>query len=73
METVRGPVPAGGDDLLDYRSCAELLRTSKSFVERLVAERRLPYLKLGHFVRIRRSDLEAYLAESRVPAAREAK
>lgn len=58
-------------DLLSYLESAELLRTAPAFVERLVAERRIAHVKLGHYVRIRRCDLEAYVERSRVPAAGE--
>ena len=58
-------------DLLDYEEAAKILGTAASFVERLVAQRRLAYCKVGHYVRIRRQDLENYVAASRIPAGGE--
>lgn len=55
-------------DLLTYREAAELLGTAPAFVERLVAQRRVAYVKLGHYVRLRRGDLEAYIEQARIPA-----
>ncbi len=60
--------PIAPDDLLTYPQAAELLGTAPAFVERLVAERRIAHCKLGHLVRIRRDDLDAYVLEARVPA-----
>jgi excisionase family DNA binding protein len=37
-------------------------------VRRLVAERRVPYVKVGRFVRFHRSDLEEYVAANRYDA-----
>ena len=53
---------------------AERLGTSVRFVRRLVAERRIAYVKLGRHVRITAGDLEAFIAAGRVEggAARKA-
>jgi len=61
--------PTTPDDLLNYKQAAELLGTAPAFVERLVAERRIAHCKLGHLVRVRRDDLDAYIQAARVPAA----
>ncbi len=45
---------------------AERLRTSPRFVRRLIAERRIAFIKVGKFVRIAASDVEAFLAAGRV-------
>lgn len=61
----------GADDLLSYQEAAEILGTAPAFVERLVAQRRIAFIKIGHFVRVRRCDLDAYIEHSRVPASGE--
>ncbi len=60
-------------ELLTYQQAADVLGTSPAFIERLVAQRRIAYVKLGHFVRIRRGDLDAFIQSSRVAASREVK
>jgi excisionase family DNA binding protein len=41
------------------------------FVRRLVRERRIPYVKVGHYVRFDPRDLDAFLDAGRVPAKRD--
>ncbi len=53
-------------DLLSYVEAAEVLGTAASFVERLVAQRRLAHIRLGRYVRIHRTDLDEFVANSRV-------
>ncbi|HEV8165048.1 MAG TPA: helix-turn-helix domain-containing protein [Actinomycetota bacterium] len=62
------------DTLLTVDQAAERLGTSVRFVRRLVAERRIAYVKLGRHVRITAGDLEAFIAAGRVEggAARKA-
>jgi excisionase family DNA binding protein len=57
------------ETLLNYREAADVLGTAVTFVERLVASRSIAAVRLGHYVRIRRSDLDEYIERSRVPAA----
>ena len=57
-----GPV----DELLTLDEVATRLRTSPRFVRRLIAERRIAFTKVGKFVRIASSDVEAFLAAGRV-------
>ncbi|MGH3755046.1 MAG: excisionase family DNA-binding protein [Pseudonocardiaceae bacterium] len=45
---------------------AEYLNTSERFVRRLVAERRIAFHHVGRHVRIAMSDLDGWLALSRV-------
>jgi len=59
------------DRLLTYAEAAEVLGTAPGYVERLVGQRRLAHVKLGHFVRIRRSDIDRLIETSRVPAVTE--
>jgi excisionase family DNA binding protein len=53
------------DPLLDVNTAADYLGVSERFIRRLVAERRIPYHKLGRFVRIAQSDLDTLLAANR--------
>ena len=59
------------DTLLSVEQAAERLGTSERFVRRLIAERRITYMKLGRHVRIAESDLINYVTVGRVePASR---
>jgi len=60
------------EDLLTYADAAEALRAPQSYVELLVTRRQLAHIRLGRYVRIRRSDLDTFVAQSRIPADREA-
>ena len=53
----------------DVSAAADLLGTPTRFVRRLIAERRIRFYKLGRYVRIDRTDVEAFIAASRVEAA----
>jgi excisionase family DNA binding protein len=52
--------------LLTVDQAAERLGTSVRFVRRLIAERRIAYVKLGRHVRIAADDLEAFIVTSRI-------
>ncbi len=52
--------------LLTIDEAAERLNVSVRFVRRLVAERRVPYLKIGKFVRFDQDDLDSWIAAQRV-------
>ena len=54
------------DTLLTVDQAAERLGTSVRFVRRLIAERRIVYVKLGGHVRIAADDLEAFIVAGRV-------
>ena len=56
------------DRLLTVEAAAERMGTSVRFVRRLVAERRIRFVKLGRLVRIAESDIEAFIAAGRMPA-----
>jgi excisionase family DNA binding protein len=49
------------DRLLSVAQVAELLGTSERFPRRLVAERRIEFVKIGRHVRIRESALAAFI------------
>jgi excisionase family DNA binding protein len=54
------------DRLLTVEEAAERLGTSTRFVRRLVADRRIAYVKVGRHVRLDPTDVEAFIAASRV-------
>jgi len=55
------------DELLTVAQAGDYLRTGERFVRRLVAERRISYVKLGTYVRLQRSTLDAFIEAGRVP------
>jgi len=52
--------------LLDVNQVAERLCVSTRFVRRLVDERRIPFCKLGKFVRFNPADIDAWVQACRV-------
>lgn len=55
------------DELLTVREAASILGTKERFPRRLIAERRIRYVKLGgHHVRIPRSALAAFISAGTV-------
>ena len=52
--------------LLGVLEVAERLGTSERFVRRLVSERRVPFHKVGKFVRFDPGDIDIWLADRRV-------
>ena len=54
--------------LLDMAAVAAIMATSVRHIQRLVSERRIPYIKVGHFVRFDESEVVAWLDERRVEA-----
>ena len=68
------------DPLLTVAQAGEYLGTGERFVRRLITERRIPYVKLGKYVRLQRSLLDAFVdagastacSETSGPAARRA-
>ncbi len=65
MLDVDAPV-AAPPALLTTSEAAEYLATSERHVRRLVSERRIGFVKVGHFVRFLADDLEAFLQQGRV-------
>jgi excisionase family DNA binding protein len=57
------------DKLLTVEEAAERLGTSVRFVRRLVAERRIAYIKVGRHVRIAEADLASFIAAGRIEAS----
>jgi excisionase family DNA binding protein len=60
-----GAQPCGA--LLDVAGLATRLAVTERFVRRLVFERRIPFLKIGHFVRFDPVEVERWIAQTRVP------
>ncbi len=60
--------PPKQGELLTLAEAASLLRLKVSTLRDWVLNRRIPYVKVGRLVRIRRSDVEAMIAASVVPA-----
>lgn len=54
--------------LLDLAEVATILGTGERMARRLVAERRLPTVKVGRYVRVRSDDLAAYIDGATRPA-----
>ncbi len=59
---------ANGTDLLTVAEVASLLRLKPSTVRAWVLRRRIPYVKVGRLVRVRRADVEAVIERGVVPA-----
>jgi excisionase family DNA binding protein len=55
--------------LLDIEGVARWLGTSHRHVRRLVAERRISYVKVGHFVRFEREAVVWWIDQQRVAPA----
>jgi excisionase family DNA binding protein len=55
--------------LLNIVGVAERLSVTERFVRRLVFERRIPFLKIGHFIRFEPAEIERWIVETRVPEA----
>jgi excisionase family DNA binding protein len=53
--------------LLDIEEVARLLGVGVRHVRRLVADRRIPYLKWGHLLRFDPAEIDAWLDEARRP------
>src|SRR5208282_6724886 len=54
-------------ELLDQRHLAERLQITERHVRRLVAERRIPFVKVGRFVRFDPEEIAAWIDGQRVP------
>lgn len=70
--TGRTVAPSSVGHLLDIDSVALRLGVSSRFVRRLVAERRIAYVKVGHLVRFESVDVTRWINDSRVDPIRAA-
>jgi excisionase family DNA binding protein len=57
------------DRLLTVEEAADRLGTSVRFVRRMIAERRIAYIRVGRHVRIAEADLASFVAAGRVEAS----
>jgi excisionase family DNA binding protein len=53
-------------DLIDLPTAADRLGVSVRYVRRLVAERRIPYFKLGHLLRFDTAEIDGWLEQAKV-------
>ena len=58
------------DDLLTVAQAGEYLGTGERFIRRLITERRITYVKVGKYVRLQRSALDALVDAGRVHSQR---
>ncbi len=56
------------DRLLSVRDAAEVLGTSERFPRRLIAERRIRFVRVGRHVRIPESSVQEYIKSRTVDA-----
>jgi excisionase family DNA binding protein len=54
------------DRLLTVEAAAERMSTSVRFIRRLIAERRIAFVRLGRHVRIAEADIDAFIKAGRV-------
>jgi excisionase family DNA binding protein len=68
--TVTIPDAHGENDLprlIDIPTLAQHLSDSVRHVRRLVDERRIPFIKVGHFIRFDPADIDAWVRAAKVP------
>jgi excisionase family DNA binding protein len=58
----------GRAPLMNVEQLADELGVSVRYVRRIIAERRIPYVKVGHFIRFQRDDVERWVEANRVTA-----
>ena len=54
--------------LIDVAALAELLGVTQRFVRRLIAEDRVPFLKIGKFVRFDPREIDQWINDTRHPS-----
>ncbi len=59
-----------GGRLLSVAEAGEYLGTGERFIRRLISERRIAYVKVGKYVRLERSALDALVNAGRVHSQR---
>ena len=57
-------------ELLTVSQAAKRINTSDRFIRRLISERRITFHKVGKHVRLSISDIDAFIAQGKVSAAR---
>lgn len=56
------------NDHFTVQEAADYMNTTVRFVRRLVSERRIPFHRLGRHVRLKRTDVDAFIDAGRVEA-----
>ena len=56
-------------ELVDIETLAKLLGVGERYVRRMVAERRVPTVKIGHYVRFDLADIRRWIDDRRRPDA----
>lgn len=54
-------------ELVDIETVAKLLGVGERYVRRMVAERRVPVVKVGHYVRFDLADIRRFVEHHRRP------
>ncbi len=55
-------------ELIDIKAVSKLLGVSQRYVRRMVAERRIPFYKIGHLLRFYEEEVLAWVADQRQAA-----
>jgi excisionase family DNA binding protein len=58
----------GKVSLITVEQLADELGVSVRYVRRIIAERRIPYVKVGHLIRFQRDEVERWVEANRVAA-----
>lgn len=58
----------GKVSLITVEQLADELGVSVRYVRRIIAERRIPYVKVGHLIRFQRDEVERWVEANRVTA-----
>ena len=66
MTTTRTASEGHLPELLDINELARHLGVNVRHVRRLVAERRIPFIKWGHLIRFDPADIDAWIQRSRI-------
>ena len=64
------PPPAPSAPLIDIKQAAVRLGVTTRFMRRLVNERRIPFHKIGKYVRFDPADIDRFAIQGRVEPAR---
>ena len=58
-------------EVMTAKELAEMLRLSEDHIRRLTSRREIPYVKIGHAVRYKASDIDRWLTSKRVYCKKE--
>jgi excisionase family DNA binding protein len=65
LESLNNHNGAGGHELLSLKEVCQELGMSKGWVYQRIRSGEIPHVKLGHNIKVRREDLQAYLQAQR--------